>query len=481
MNRLALFTACSSLVSSWVLACPTHSMLTAEEVAGIDRSNAALVHTHSAGADSLAGNNVIGAFKLNLTGATGHSPNATINSFVSLTQSDVQEVWFDASYIYVKHTGVPSHDIGRADGNNPAYARNLNRTSRLPRTPGVNGTTATGNGGIGVMVNGALLFNPGDAMSYNNANTWFRNALTFEGATFDIGPGHSAPQGGTPGNSTPGQYHYHIGPTALLNQIDAGNTGSRHSPIIGFAFDGYPIYGPYGYANPNDPSSAIKRLDTSYKVRDDLTALGAARNSLTEGGATLASNLRGPAVSATYPGGAFLQDYKYVAGLGDLNEYNMRFMVTPEYPQGTPAYVMTLDANGAWTYPYVVGPKYYGAVDTSNIGPTGGAVTIPAAATRLRAGDANLDGAVNFDDLLLLAQNYERSGVTLWTDGDFTSDTNVNFDDLLALAQNYSGSGLQSDWAMAQSLVPEPTSAAVGLFTFFVQRRRRGPYDGRRG
>lgn len=472
MSRLIIGLACVSVTGSFALACPTHSQLTDEEVAAIDLSNAALPSPPRGSADALAGNAAIGAFKLNLNGATGYSPEPTINSFVSQTLTDVQGIWFDANYIYVKHTGVPSHEIGRADGNNPAYARDLNRTSRIPRNPTVAGTTATGNGGIGVMVNGALLFNPGDAMSYNNQNTWFRNALSFEGASFDVGPGHSAPNGGTPGESTPGTYHYHVGPSALASQIDAGNTGAHHSPLLGFAFDGFPIYGPYGYSSPTDPNSPIERLDTSYKVRDDLQTLGAVRNATTEGGTVLASNRWGPAVSATYPGGAFLQDYEYVAGLGDLNEYNMRFMVTPEYAQGTWAYVMTVDASGAPAYPYILGPRYYGAVDTANVGPTGGAVTIPASAVRLQVGDATLDGAVNFDDLLILAQNYGHVGVTLWTEGDFTSDTNIDFDDLLALAQNYSGASLQADWVLAQSVVPEPGSALAIVIGCLLRRRR---------
>jgi hypothetical protein len=51
-------------------------------------------------------------------------------------------------------------------------------------------------------------------------------------------------------------------------------------------------------------------------------------------------------------------------------------------------------------------------------------------------GDANRDGVVNFDDLLILAKNYNGSPRT-WDTGDFTGDGVVNFDDLLILAKNY--------------------------------------------
>ena len=86
-------------------------------------------------------------------------------------------------------------------------------------------------------------------------------------------------------------------------------------------------------------------------------------------------------------------------------------------------------------------------------------------------GDTNFDGAVNFDDLLTLAQHYNEAGPQSWITGDFNDDQLVNFDDLLTLAQNY-GSNLLGesttlndsfalDWQRAQVVLPEPTSAAL--------------------
>jgi fibronectin-binding autotransporter adhesin len=94
-------------------------------------------------------------------------------------------------------------------------------------------------------------------------------------------------------------------------------------------------------------------------------------------------------------------------------------------------------------------------------------------------GDFNLDYTVNFDDLLKLAANYNQLSGKTWGDGDVNYDGAVNFDDLLKLAANYNQSvtagGFAGDWALAQSLVPEPTSLAaiaVGASALLSRRRR---------
>jgi len=95
------------------------------------------------------------------------------------------------------------------------------------------------------------------------------------------------------------------------------------------------------------------------------------------GGTALAQQFWGPAVSAQFPLGYFVEDYEYVTGSGDLDAFNGRTAVTPEYPNGTYAYWVTIDQNGAPAYPYTIGPWFYGMSDPVNMN---GGATVPAGA-----------------------------------------------------------------------------------------------------
>jgi hypothetical protein len=108
---------------------------------------------------------------------------------------------------------------------------------------------------------------------------------------------------------------------------------------------------------------------SSYQYRDitDRTTLS--------NGTVLSSTYYGPAINTTYPLGSYLQDYYYSSGSGDLDEYNGRWCVTPEYPSGTYAYFVTYSSSWTLAYPYVIGPYYYGTYLSQNI------VTVPSSAT----------------------------------------------------------------------------------------------------
>jgi YHYH protein/Putative Ig domain len=127
-------------------------------------------------------------------------------------------------------------------------------------------------------------------------------------------------------------FYYHSDPKLLYNKVSG-----VHSPILGYAFDGNPIYGPYGYSNPTDPNSAITIIRSSYRIRDEQR------------------------VNETIPDGTFIEDFVYEEGLGDLDQYNGRFCITPDYPGGVYAYFVTIDPTDGETprYPYIIGPRYH--------------------------------------------------------------------------------------------------------------------------
>ena len=118
-------------------------------------------------------------------------------------------------------------------------------------------------------------------------------------------------------------------------------TGGFHSPILGWAYDGNPIYGPNGYTDRS--GGVVKQLKSGYNLSVNLT--------------------NRPPVGI-FPEGFFVEDYQFT-NEGDLDIHNGRFCVTPDFPNGTYAYFTTLetfvDASGPFknykrpAFPYVIG------------------------------------------------------------------------------------------------------------------------------
>ncbi len=286
----------------------------------------------------------------NITSWIRNTTSAVNPSYPSL-ECNVQSVYFTTTDVYVSSSSVPGYTIGpwTANPNTPA---DKNFISKFTRNPIVNnGTkTNTGLGSIGIWTNGVSLFNAkdgqywnGTAMSNGISNTgWNRNAYYWEGISFDACKGHPGPDG---------TYHHHIAPSCLYNQTNT----TTHSPIIGYAWDGFPIYGAYAYTN-TDGTGLIKRMVSSY-----ILSSISSRSSGTNG-----TSQSGPPINATYPLGSMCEDYVYTAGSGDLDQYNGRTCITPEYPAGTYAYFVTIDASGVAAYPFVLSSQYYGTVASTS-------------------------------------------------------------------------------------------------------------------
>ncbi|MEY3470455.1 MAG: Prochlorococcus phage, partial [Actinomycetota bacterium] len=124
-----------------------------------------------------------------------------------------------------------------------------------------------------------------------------------------------------------------------LIKTEFSDNGLEHSKIIGWAYDGNPIYGAYGYSDPKNKNSSIKKLVPGYT-----SSLSNISNRPSE-----------------FPEGFFVEDYKFTNS-GDLDRYNGRFCVTPEFPNGTYAYFSTFkidqDNNIVGSFPYFIGNEY---------------------------------------------------------------------------------------------------------------------------
>ena len=130
-----------------------------------------------------------------------------------------------------------------------------------------------------------------------------------------------------------------------LNSADTEPANKIHSPIIGFAYDGNPIYGPFGHQNPLDSQSPIVRMTSSYSLSG--------------------SREDGPSVR-DYPLGTFIDDYRYIHKSGSLDQNNGRFCITPDFPDGVYAYFLTIDSNQVPKFPYVIGDGFYSLPVDSN-------------------------------------------------------------------------------------------------------------------
>ena len=303
----------------------------------------------------------------NTTGRHYLSGNSTIINDVAL--ANIQNVQYSANWSYVTTQGVPSFITGPFTANPNTVITAIPSIYKIPLNPVQNtgALTATGAGNIGVFINGVGLFSYGDGFSYtpaSNSDTptpngvWRRDAVKAEMIGFDCAKAHPAAQG---------NYHHHQNPSTfnldLLQLSTICNlypsdglytiNPTIHSPLIGFAYDGFPIYGAFGYTSTNG-TGGISRMKSSYQLRNITT-----RTTYADG----TDVVDGPPISSTFPLGWYREDYEYIAHPSDptyLDEHNGRFCITPEYPSGIYCYFSTIDSNYNSTYPYCVGPTYYG-------------------------------------------------------------------------------------------------------------------------
>ena len=251
---------------------------------------------------------------LNLVPATEEPPTTN--------QSTIEH---SQGHLHVVSNGIPKHLVGRfPNRGNPRAIRSQRYDFNLPENPTPADKVTSiyfadqfgpPNMPFGVALNG-VLFDPGTAEFWqgNRRGGWNDEAL---GGAVPLGIdenfAHVQPRGA---------YHYHGIPDQLLKDLKFDTT--KHSPLVGWAADGFPIYCKMAYRDPQDPESQIVSLRPSFRQKQGDRPGGA----MNPGG--------------KYDG-TFFEDYEYAAGAGDLDECNGRFCMTPEFPEGTYAYFLTTE------------------------------------------------------------------------------------------------------------------------------------------
>ena len=187
----------------------------------------------------------------------------------------------------------------------------------------------------GVALNG-VPFEPGTAETWNNdpRSGWRYEAGTgFLNLGLDEHNAHVQPNG---------SYHYHALPTGLVERLGGD---AKKMLLVGWAADGFPIYTGSAHADAKDGKSALRRMKSSYRLKQGARP--------TEAG--------GP--GGNYDG-RFTQDFEFVKDSGDLDECNGRTGVTPEFPEGTYYYCLSSE------FPFV--PRMWRGTPDASFGKGGG-------------------------------------------------------------------------------------------------------------
>ncbi len=259
------------------------------------------------------------------------APTGQRGSQVSITERGDKRI--------VESNDIPNHSTGPFP--NP---QNPNRISpqhfhfEMPLHPKETGEfMPLGRYNFGVALNG-VKFDPGTAEFWrNDPSLGWREEAIVDGRGrlgMDKNNAHVQPDGA---------YHYHGIPTGLIRKLN----GEGKMVQVGWAADGFPIYGPLAYKDAKDSKSELVEMKSSYRLKSG----------------TRPSGNEGP--GGRYDG-KYTRDFEFVKDSGDLDEANGRTGVTPEFPDGTYYYVLTKD------FPYV--PRFFrGTPDASFLHEEGGA------------------------------------------------------------------------------------------------------------
>ena len=220
--------------------------------------------------------------------------------------------------------GMPDHAVGDyPNAHDPVPLRVQSLRLEMPPAPrAAESPVPLGMWLFGVAVNGVPFEPSGPFWNADGRSGWqFEVMHPANAVALGIDVNHAHTQGR-------GMYHYHGMPTGLLWNLRVAEP-ARSMLLVGYAADGFPIYGPDRPGEAADPGSPTRRMRSSCRLRGGLRK-------------------NGPKGRFD---GTFVEDFVFEAGRGDLNECNGRRGPTPEFPDGTYYYVLTED------FPYI--PRSY--------------------------------------------------------------------------------------------------------------------------
>jgi len=301
------------------------ALVACDSSTGTSSSGATSSSTSSSSGSAGGGRDITDAVFTERSGDCG----AYADRYVATVEDIQQKVGFeasveivaDASSCSLTSNAIPNHDFDDATAAFATKTKAIEKTFVIPRFPVMAGSsTALGLQTYdAVMLNGVVVdllaagcFGVGDGKigCSDLATPWRYDPMSpTAGFGTDAHNAHTQPDG---------RYHYHGDPLAMYGD------STVVSPVIGFAADGYPIYGPYF-----DDGGRVRAAVSGYTLRAGARPTG-----------------------ASDPGGdydgTFVDDYEYTAA-GDLDECNgmtidgqYGYYVTRGYPwvlaclRGTP-------------------------------------------------------------------------------------------------------------------------------------------------
>ncbi len=287
----------------------------------------------------MAGIGLLGA------GCSSHGSEAGTSACTTLPAS-LYEVTILGNQREIRANGIPNHVTGIfPNQDDPAAIRVLEARYLVDFYPSANAYATPIHGWLFGIARSGVPFDPtGPFWSTTPGNVWEFEVMSTVARPYlglDGSNAHAQPNG---------EYHYHGIPNALISTLQRNVAGG--SPLnLGWAADGFPIYGPLGYSDPTDPGSPVRLIKPGYRLK------------------------KGKRPSDTPKGdfdGSFVQDYEFIAGSGDLDDCNGRFGAVPEFPEGIYHYYVTD------LFPFV-SRFYRGTPDKTFIHPLPGPGAVPPA------------------------------------------------------------------------------------------------------